>query len=411
MKDRWVRGPGTLLASGLLLGWACGGGGDNPTVPPFRVWGAVVARDLNGDGRPDVAVATTRVDGSRHENQVLVQFGLPGGAFDTPRLLPVGSDPWGLTGADLDGDGRQDLAASLPDTVEPQLNTIGDSGALSLLRQDPAGSGAFLQERQVWTGGAAQAVTSLSLDGAPLPALAVADGVHVNSRALLLRPDPARPGAFLAPEPLPAGTGSGFLGLVAADLDGNGLADLVLAGGPGLAVFYQLPGGSFQSPVHLAVGVNTQAVAAADLDGDGRMDLAAVCAGDPYDPRSGGGRVVVFRQGPLGTFSATALSVADGARQIGIADLDGDGLPDLAVLSLVYQAFTTPSKLTVLRQTAAAQGVFRATQVQDGTLNATFFALADLDGDGRTDVLLNEGPSLMIQTATPGVFAAPRPLR
>lgn len=411
MEDRWVRAPGTLLASVLLLGSACGGGGENVTVPPFRIWGAVVAEDLDGDGRPDVAVATTRVDGGQHENQILIHRGLPGGGFDAPWILSVGSGPWGLTHADLDGDGRQDLVASLPDTVAPQLNTIGDSGALSLLRQDPASSGAFLPETQVWTGGAAQAVTSLSLDAASHPALAVADGVHVNSRALLLRPDPARPGAFLAPEPLLAGTGSGFLGLVAADLDGNGLADLVLAGGPGLAVFYQLPGGTFQAPVPLAVGVNTQAVAAADLDGDGRLDLAAACAGDPYDPRSGGGRVVVFRQVAPGIFSATALTVADGARQIGIADLDGDGLPDLAVLSLVYQAFTTPSKLTVLRQTAAARGVFRATLVQDGTLNANFFALADLDGDGRIDVLLNEGPSLMIQTATPGVFAAPRPMR
>lgn len=404
------RGAGRLLLGGLLLAWACGGGHGEDVLPPFWVWGGVVAGDLDGDGRADVAVAATRIADGRHENQLQVRLQRPGGGFAGPDVHPVGPQPWGLWRGDLDGDGLPELVAAVPSTASPQPGAVEDSGGLLVLRQDPARPGAFLPPVAVRTGGAAEAVVGLTLDGASLPALAVADGVNRDSRALLLRPDPAAPGAYLPPETLAAGTGQGFVGLAAADVDGDGLADLVLAGGPGLALFLQQPGGTFAAPILLPVGTATQAVAVADLDGDGRMDLAAVCAGDPYDLRSGGAQVAVFRQTAPGVFTAAAQPVAASARQIAIGDLDGDGRPDLVVLSLVLQALDTPSRITVLRQSGTAPGAFTVARVQDGTLNAGFLALADLDGDGRLDLLLNEGPSQMLQTA-PGAFAAPEPLR
>lgn len=399
-----------LPLAALVFALACGGGGE-VRIPPFWVWGRVVAADLDGDGRPEVAVAAVLVDGGFHADQVQVFPALAGGGFGAPATYAVAADPWGLCAGDLDGDGRPDLVATIPALEPPEVNAIGDSGGLSILRQDGSRPGRFLPAVWVRSGGAAETAAVLDVTGDGLADVVVADGVFANSRILVLAQAPGRPGTLLAPVSVPVGTGHGFRDLAVADVDGDGRPDLVLAGYDCVAVLCQRPGGGFAAPAFLDAGLHVEGVAAADLDGDGRMDLVAANAGNAPDGARGGASVAVFLQRQPGQFTATRVPVPDGARQVAIADLDGDGRPDLAVVSLVYQSLSTPSRVTVLLQSAAAPGTFVPGGSYEGTLSSNFFALADLDGDGRTDILLNEGPSVMLQTATPGVFAPPRPLR
>jgi hypothetical protein len=68
----------------------------------------------------------------------------------------------------------------------------------------------------------------------------------------------------------PVPTGAGGPRLVVADLDNNGAADLVLAGGGESRVFLAGPRGSFTA---LPASVPLRALAAADLDADGRLEL------------------------------------------------------------------------------------------------------------------------------------------
>jgi len=61
----------------------------------------------------------------------------------------------------------------------------------------------------------------------------------------------------------------------------------------------------------------------------GRIDIAVANAGNA--PAS----VTLLRQTTPGVFAASELAVPDGARRLAIADLNADGVPDLAVVSLV----------------------------------------------------------------------------
>src|SRR5581483_9634584 len=67
--------------------------------------GDVAVGDLNGDGKPDVAVAFS------NEARVGVFLGTGTGTF-AETDYPAGSNVDGVAIADLDGDGRPDIASS-----------------------------------------------------------------------------------------------------------------------------------------------------------------------------------------------------------------------------------------------------------------------------------------------------------
>jgi hypothetical protein len=146
-------------------------------------------------------------------------------------------------------------------------------------------------------------------------------------------------GGLSAPDALPWADQTysvAFMGpqsLVAADLDGDGLADVAsamledtvgeehedlvvfLSGGAEL----QADGGVHYPLTQSNWGLTS--LVAADLDGDGRPDIA-VAAGDVY---------LYLNQG-RGVFSAPqSFTATYGANWLAVADFDGDGTPDLVV--------------------------------------------------------------------------------
>jgi hypothetical protein len=82
--------------------------------------------------------------------------------------------------------------------------------------------------------------------------------------------------------------------------------------------------GTFQPQQRIAVGADPWWVAAADLDGDGIPDVVTANNGsDDLSVRIGNGN---------GTFQAAQRFVAGGGpSSVAIADLNGDGFQDLAV--------------------------------------------------------------------------------
>jgi hypothetical protein len=372
----------------------------------------VVVADFNGDGRSDVAVAATYIDGPPpHAGYVEVYFQTATGVFTMPARYPIGPDPWGMSAGDVDSNGKLDLVVASPSTVPAKINVIANSGGVSVLRQDPANPGGFLASQWIATGGSATDVAVAQLDGGGLADLVVADGVTVNSRAVLLLQNPSAPGAFMAPTTLSTGGGGGSEDVAVADVNGDGLADIVLAATSSVVVFYQRAGGGFESPVLLTAGLIADGVAVADLDGDGRADIVVVNAGNAPSGGTGASSATILLQTSPGEFVASNITLPDGARRVAIGDLNGDRLPDIAALSTVYQAIGTPSKVSVLLQSSAIRGQFAMAATYDGA-TSSFVAIGDINGDGLNDIVVDDGPAVLLQRAgAPGTFAAVRALK
>ena len=394
-----------LLLVVLAIVTTIGSGGGDVEIAPFWTAGGIVVEDFDGDGRADIAVALSYVDAPPpHPGYVYVYRQTAYGTYAAPDTYPIGPDPWGLSSGDINNDGRLDLIAATPASAPLPAGATSDSGQVSILRQDAINAGSFLPFQAVATGGSATDAAFGLLNADTLPDVVVADGVLANGRALLLAQNPASPDSFLSPVSLLVGAGHGSEDVAVGDVNGDGLSDVVLAAGDLVAVFYQKAAGGFSPVQTLNAGKHVSGVALADLDGDTHVDIAVANAGNAPDGGTGESFVTILWQLTVGSFTAINIPVADGARRLAIADLNDDTLPDIAVVSIVYQS-RLPSKVSVLLNQITLPGTFVVTGVYDGTVNANFIAVGDINNDSLNDIVLNDGPTVFFQQpAAVGTF-------
>jgi hypothetical protein len=222
----------------------------------------VAIADLDGDGMLDVAVANETNGGPTLKGDVTVLYGDGAGGFPRRRTLPAGTFPAHLAVADLDGDGRLDLAVVNWGSSDVSVFRTGPTGELA-----PAGTVAL-------GGGPAYGLTAADLDGDGAPDLAAVEAMGV---VRVLRNDGR--GNLSAGATLPVGAGA--RDVQAADLDGDGRPDLVTADtlDGSVSILRNLGGGRFAPRQVIAVGSRPRTVAVADLDADGLCDLAVTEGG------------------------------------------------------------------------------------------------------------------------------------
>lgn len=218
---------------------------------------------------------------------------------------------------------------------------------------------------------------------APTQALAVADSdrngtVDVAAGGLTLR---RGAGSGFLGNPIAIGATGAVEGLAAGDLNGDGLLDyaaVASGSGPGdprrLLRFLAVPGNGFVQDTVLGNAGDATDVTVANVNGDGLPDL--VMARDD----AGSNVTVVFGGLPIVEEYESGL---DGPADVEAGDLTGDGLPEIVVAG-------DEASVSVLRNEGA--GTFADGDLEPtGAVGATRrIALTQLDGDGRLDLLATD---------------------
>jgi len=167
--------------------------------------------------------------------------------------------------------------------------------------------------------------------------------------------------------------------IVAADLDGDGAADLATVDWTSatVSILRGKGDGNFARRVRHRIGRHPDDISVADLNGDGRLDLVTAS-------QDRTGSVAVFLNGGAGRFARTGVySTGPEAYAVATGDVNGDGLVDLVTAH--YRA----QHLAVLL--GAGAGRFRAAVFSPGPRSSDV-ELADVNGDGRLDAVLAAGP-------------------
>jgi hypothetical protein len=315
---------------------------------------SVAVADVNGDGRPDLVTANA------NSNTVSVLLGNGNGTFQSAVNFAVGTNPLSVAVADVNGDGRPDLVVA---------NELGNTVSLLLGN----GDGTFQSAVNFAVGKGPRGVAVADVNGDGHPDLVVAN-LDSHSVSVLLGNGN---GTFQSAVNFAVGVFPNAVGV--ADVNGDGRPDLVVTndGTNSVSVLLGNGNGTFQSAVNYGVGPHPNSVAVADVNGDGHPDLVVANYGSSSSP---GDTVSVLLGNGDGTFqSAVNYTVGKSPLFLAVADVNGDGHPDLITANL--------NSNTVSVLLGNGNGTFQAAQNFGVGAYPTAVAVGDVNGDGIPDVV------------------------
>ncbi len=308
---------------------------------------SITVGDFNNDGKLDLATA------NQTSRDVSVLLGNGDGTFQPALASAAGLASFALATGDFNGDGKLDLAVSDTNstkillgngngTFQPpgaaldggQQIVTGDfnhDGKLDLAIVSyysslrillGNGNGTFQSAVSYLIGYGATGLTVADLNGDGVPDI-VTDSPQTNTLSVLLGVGNGTftPVADVAVQ-------SGPYAVIAGDFNGDGKMDLVTGNqfSNNLALLLGNGDGTFQSPGYFPAGNTPLALGVGDFNRDGKLDLVV---GDTNSHD-----VFVFPGNGNGTFSAPVtflLAATSVPRGVAVADFDHDGRADFAV--------------------------------------------------------------------------------
>jgi subtilisin family serine protease len=194
------------------------------------------------------------------------------------------------------------------------------------------------------------------------------------------------------PVSLPAHLGGGWSNVVIGDVDGDGRPEIIVSGlqaadpdGQGpihLEILIYNNYGVLESTLSVPPPVSTAMVALADLDGDGIPEIVMATGPQLYAWKGNGSLMPGF---PV----LVGTAQYGYAGPVAVGDIDGDGYPDIVFMST--GGISTSGLLNAIdRHGVVLSGFPRPILYMSG---ATTPAIADLDGSGRNDLVITRNPS------------------
>lgn len=395
--------------------------------------------DINGDGKPDIIIANSTNNSVSVFRNTSASGSITESSFAAKVDFPSGSSPRGVAIGDIDGDTKPDLLVTnsgsnsisifrnaIPESIipppvitsfTPASGPVGTTVTITGTNFSPTPSNNI-----IWFGAVQAAVTAATatLLTVTVPAGATYQPITVTVNGLtawsgksfnLTFPGSGVIDATSFATKINFNGGTKPCGIAIGDIDGDGKPDLVVTneGSNTVSIFRNISilgsitASSFSEKVDFITGAGPVSVAIADIDGDGKPDLSVANVSS--------NTVSVFRNistyGSItsGSFSEKVdFSTGSAPYNIAIGDLDKDGKADLAV------ACWGSNMVSVLRNTCTS-GILTtssfAEKVDFGTgIHPYLIAIGDVDGDGNQDMAVtNEGSntvSILKNTSTPG---------
>ncbi|MFA6111765.1 MAG: VCBS repeat-containing protein [Candidatus Latescibacterota bacterium] len=279
---------------------------------------------------------------------------------------------YGISVADLDGDGDLDLIAADTD--------------VGLYWFENDGSGHFTQHvihRRTGEWLERHAVADINGDGRP--EIVIVDNLGGSVLYFACQGDP-RDAAAWSPHYLDLGGLPGAYDVAVADFDGNGDLDVAASSWRkgNQFVWYENRQGEWVKHVVEANIGETRTICAADVNGDGRMDLIGTART---------GNQVVWYENPgdpvRRPWIKHLIDVAKGPSHGHPVDMDGDGDVDL-VMALGAFGPDEPGVEQIVwyeNDGEPGRGLWRKHVICAGFPHAFEAVAADLDGDGRMEVV------------------------
>lgn len=324
---------------------------DPTLMPTGRRPMSVAVADFDRDGNLDLAVT------SYVESNVGIYRGRGDGTFEDRVIYGAGLGCHAVTKGDFDGDGWTDLAVANDLAV-----TVG------FFRNLGDGTFAAAGDREIGT----STILSGDFNGDQRDEIAVSGFTALTDNgSFILGLGAATTTAVEIPS----------IG-VAADFDRDGVWDLAAPDGPGIKLAYGAGRPDTRTLRVLATPITSMAaLTVGDFNLDGAPDLAA--GGWRQGQAAAEHVVAVYLNDGTGSLSLNGSYAADPALGMATGDLNGDGIPDLAI--------TQATELQIL--TGVGDGSFSLNRFlpspfPPGSFWPSSMAIADLNGDGKADIVL-----------------------